>query len=651
MPGKNKKKSLTASPVKQSKPLAITKTDPGISKWALPLVLAGTALLYSNALQNGLTNFDDDYYIIKNPFLKDFSWDGIKAICSSFYGGNYNPLTTLTYLFEYTKFGLNPFPYHLLNVLLHLVNTWLVFKLSDKLSGKKITALVVCILFAVHPMHVESVAWVSERKDVLYTLFYISSILVYLKYHTLINATEYKSKYYLGSILLFTGALFSKSAAVTLPVLLLAIDVYQGRKIYTGLLLEKVPFIILSLVFGILNIVAQNAHGAINNLNAYNIVNRVFLFTSSVSFYIVKLFAPINLSVIHFYPDLYHGALPWLYYTSLPFLAIITWLAARKNAYRKEIVFGVSFFLVTISVMLQILAVGSSLASERYTYIPYIGIFYIAGQWIADKGINKYRNIVIVSFSLIVILFSVQTWQRIGVWENDETLFGDIIKKDTFHSNGISLSLFHRGSERKKKGDIEGALDDFTQSILFCPHYENAHFNRGLIYSEKRDFKLAIEDFNKVIELDPKLSIAYNFRGWAYYQSGDKQSAMHDYDKAISLDSANAEAHNNKGWAYFEAGDIASALLEYYKAISFDPKNILAYSNLAAIKTNTGDLKGAIEDYDSLIKFNPQDNEAYYTRAIDRLNLKDTPGACADWKKAAELGNANAAKFLRQYCQ
>ena len=648
MPGSNKKTSPIQAPAKPGKAVVEKTTSAGVPKWALPLVLLGTAMLYCRALQNGLTNFDDDFYITNNSYLKDISLEGIKAIFTSFYGGNYHPFTTLTWLFTYTKFGPDPLPYHFLSVLLHVINTWLVYKLSEQLSGKKITALVVCVLFAVHPMHVESVAWATELKDVLYTMFYLSSLLFYMKY----LEAGYTARLYLGTLLLFICSLLSKSAAVTLPVLLVAIDVYKGRKKNAKALMEKAPFLLFALAFGILNIMAQNVHGAMTNLNStYNIFNRISLIASSVSFYIIKLLAPFHLSAMHYFPGVEHGALPWLYYASLPFVAVIAWLLARKNAYRREMIFGVSFFLITISVMLQILAVGSALASERYTYIPYIGLFYIAGQWIADKGIKEYRKLTIACFSLVVVLFSVQTWVRIGVWENNETLFGDIIKKDTPHSTAISLGFFQRGSEKKMKGDIAGALDDFTQSALLCPKYENAHFNRGLINSSTGDFKSAIVDYTKVIELDPKLVIAYNYRGWAYYQAGDKPAAMIDYNKAISLDSANAQAYDNRAWAYYESHDLKSAIADYNKAISLDPANSLAYSNLANIKANTGDLIGALKDFDSLIKINPKDNTAYYTRAVVRVNLKDTAGACADWKKAAELGNKDAAEMEGKYCR
>ncbi len=682
MPTKNTK-NISATTPKPSPALQETKVVLGsIPRWAVAAVIVFTALLYSRSLLNGLTSFDDDFYLQKNPFLKEVNWDSIKAIFTSFYAGNYHPLTTLTYLFEYTTFGLDPFPYHLLNLSLHLLNTWLVFKVTERLSGTRMTAMVVCILFAVHPMHVESVAWVSERKDVLYTAFYLSSLLAYLRY----LSSGLQTKHYLVALLLFLLSLFSKSAAVTLPVLLIALDLYKGRKINARSLAEKIPFFALSVLFGILNLLSQAAQGAMTDMNStYNFINRIFLFTTSLSLYLLKLVAPVGLSAMHFFPGVIHGALPWQYYCSLPFVLVLAWLAFRRSAYRKEIIFGSFFFLITISVMLQIIAVGSAVIAERYTYIPYMGLFYIAGQWVGGAGIARHRKIVIGVFSLVVILFSIQTWSRIGVWRNDDTLFGDIRNKDPFHATNISKGFALRAYSKQGKNDYPGAIDDYSQAILFNPGFDDFYLKRGVLYFATGDLKSAIQDYSKIIELKPRAAEIYNYRGWAYFQSGNAQAAIQDYNKAISLDPALAEAYNNRGWAnysignkkaalpdydkaisvnprlsgaynnrgwaYYEAGDIKSSMTDYEKAISIEPRNAIAYANLAAIRANTGDLTGATAAYDSLLSINPKDKTAYNDLAFVRLHLKDTSGACSNWKKAADLGNANAAQLLKQYCR
>jgi len=613
-----------------------------ISKWAPVAVILFTALIYYKALSGGITSVDDDFYIVKNPFLRDFSLHGVKEIFTSFYATNYHPLTTLTWLFEYNWFGLNPLPYHLFNVLLHLANTWLVFKLAEQLSGKRLTALVVCILFAIHPLHVESVAWIAERKDVLYSLFYVSSLLYYLHYYD----SGFKTKYYLVSLLFFVTSLFSKSAAVTLPLVLLMFDIYKGRKLAAKAILEKVPFLLLSVLFGILAILSQKAGGAINNYaSSYNFINKLFIFTSALSFYFLKLIAPFGLSILHYSPYILGSKLQWWYYMSVPFLLFIGWLVVRRSPLRKEMIFGVCFFLVTISVMLQIIPVGSAYIAERYTYISYIGLFYIIGQWISEIAVKK-RNVVIGIFSIVVIVFSYQAWDRIGVWRDDISLYNDLVDSNP----EIYASHLYRGDIRKTRGDLEGALEDYTKSIALNPDFAETYFKRSRIYDATGNIQSAISDYSKSIQLRPDFAESYNNRGWDYFQSGNAIAAIADFNKAIALDSNYVEAYNNRGWACYQAGDIKSAVPDFSKAIRLNPKFDKPYYNRADIRSKAGDYNGAIEDYTSILKLHPDDNRTYYRRGIARLSIKDESGACADWKKAIEYGNKDAIQMAGQYC-
>ena len=287
MPGKTKSKTKSVQQNDDRFP---------IPAWAPFAVMLFTGLLYIKAVSNGFVYWDDDNYILNNLYLHDFSIKGIISIFSNFNNANYHPLTTITNLVEYKLFAFNPLPYHLINVLLHIVNTWLVFALVEKMSGKRITALVVCILFAIHPLHVESVAWVSERKDVLYSTFYLLSLLSYLRY----LETGFSTRHCIYVLLLFIASCFSKSAAITLPLLLIAIDIYKGRKIDTKSLIEKIPFILVSVLFGILAIMSQRSGFAIHQLSdSFTFINRLFLFTSRIAFYIIEAFVPFRLSVLN----------------------------------------------------------------------------------------------------------------------------------------------------------------------------------------------------------------------------------------------------------------------------------------------------------------------------------------------------------------
>ncbi len=613
-------------------------------KWIPFALMVFTFLLYGRAIYNGITNFDDDYYIVNNPFLKDFSWNGVNAIFSSFYQANYHPFTTLVFFFEYNWFGVNPLPYHFLNVMLHVGNVWLVFKFIDGLSGRQSTAIVAAVLFAIHPLHVESVAWISELKDVLYSCFFLMSLNIYLRY---IKSGLLKD--YGICLVFFIASLFSKSAAVTLPILLIAIDIYKERKFTTKTILEKLPFILLSLLFGVLAILAQKAEGTVNSITtSYNIVTKLFFQTSALSFYIISFVAPFNLSVMHYYPVLHGGILPLHYYLSFPFTLILIWLMIRKNSMRKEIIFGVFFFLIAISVMLQIVSVGgSALTAERYSYISYIGLFFIIGQWITNIGNVQRKNTVIGIFCLFIIIFSGQTFARISVWNSSATLIEDVIE----HNQDVYYGYWMRGNLRRSQDDFQGAYKDYSKAIELSPEGDDSYYNRGNVLDRLGDPKLAIQDYNKAILLNPKLADSYNNRGWTYFEIGNAKSAITDITQAISINPKYVRAYNNRGWVYYKSGDAKSALLDFDKAIELDPKFTTPFYNRAALKTELKDYNGAIADYANLLNLQPKNQNLFMSLGRVYIEMKDTTNACNAWKNAIVLGNNEAKELVDKFCR
>ncbi len=616
----------------------------GFPKWAPWVVVIFTALLYTHGLSNGFTNFDDDFYIINNPLLRDFSWQGITTIFTSFYSANYHPLTTVTNWLEFHFWGLEPFPYHLFNVLLHLANTWLVYKVVQQLSGKDFTALFTALLFGIHPMHVESVAWVAERKDVLYAFFFLLSLHYYLRY----IAEGFKRRLYLATLACFVLSLLSKSAAVTLPVLLIAVDVYKGRQLKASAWLEKVPLFALSLTFGIVALLSQSSGGALRNFaETHSVVERLFFLTYGLSSYLVRLVAPLHLAALHNYPVTAGGALPWAYYASLPFLGVLVWLASRRSAYRKDILFGSAFFLIAISVMLQIVAVGSALTAERYTYIAYIGLFYIAGQHLAGIYSGKAGKTLLAVVLVVSLAYTGMAWGRIGVWKDAYTLFTDAIEQNPEHY----FAYWMRGNQYYADGRKDMAIQDYNMAIQANAVFEDLYYDRGHAFFETNNPAAAIADYNKAIELKPTMAAAYNDRGWAIFKTGNKDAGLSDINKAIAINPDLAEAYNNRGSVYYETGDVNAALPDFDKAIRLKPDYELPYLNRAAIKANTKDFAGALQDYNTVLSMYPTDNGTLYNRGLVKLNLNDRQGACTDFSRAADAGNAMAAEAISRFCQ
>jgi protein O-mannosyl-transferase len=547
------------------------RNDPfsAASKWILISILIVTGLIYSRALSGDFLSMDDDTFILNNPLIRTHGPDGILSLFTTINNGKYQPLIPLTYLIEYRLFGFNAFVFHLINVTLHLLNTWLAFIFAKRLSGKTITASVVAALFALHPMHVEEVAWVSELKDTLPAFFYLLALICYLKY----TDSGFQAKYYFGLVLFFVAALLSKSAFVTLPLILILIDIYKGRPLDKRAWLEKIPIIAGALFFLYLGMLSKSVEAAsVDSLPVtFSFINRVFFFTYVPSFYVVSVVAPVKLAAMHYYPQVENGLLPWIYYASVPFFLLLIWLVARPSVFRRQLVFGVLFFAITISVMEQIVSIGPSLTPERYTYIPYIGFFYIIGQWLSKLSEGRWRNAAISLFMMTMILLCVVTWARIAVWKNDDTIFGDTIDKNA-GSRDSYYSYFVLGNVKRAAGNIKEALLDYDESITLNPLYAGAYNNRGGLFFEINDMQSALIDFNHSIALDPRKANVYKNRGTVKTSLGDFEGAVEDYNHCLTMEPSDSRAYAGRGLARLKLGDAKSACRDFTTSLQYGNK-------------------------------------------------------------------------------
>lgn len=350
------------------------KYNAGIHNYRIPLflIILITFIAFLPVLQNGFVNFDDDRYILNNPMLASIN---LSDIFSSYIVGNYHPLTMLIYAIEYQFFGLNAGGYHAVSLLLHLLIVILVFYVVLSLSNRKEVALVASLLFGIHPLHVESVAWASELKDLLYTFFFLASWLCYLRY-----LKEPKRKFYFYCLFLFLLSLLSKGMAVSLPVVLLLTDYFKGRKLNAKAWLEKAPFFALSIIFGIVAIIAQKSGGAIQDLEVYPLVQRIAFACYGFITYLLKFVVPYELCTYYPYPLKSVAGIPgWYYIYPIVLLALIAFVFYSLR-FSKKFFFGIGFFTITVFLVLQLLPVGNTIMADRYSYIPSIGIFYLAGE-------------------------------------------------------------------------------------------------------------------------------------------------------------------------------------------------------------------------------------------------------------------------------
>ena len=566
----NLKKQKTYSTKEEQ--LIINNID--YTKYFLPLIIVVTAIIYFNSLSNEfITNLDDGNFIINNEIIKSLNWTNIKEIFS-FSSGSINPLTLLTFAIEYKFFGLNPFSYHLINLVLHLSNVILVFYFIKQFSGKVWVAAITTIFFAVHPMQVEAVAWVVERKTLLYTLFFLLSLISYSKYLLNIN----KKSYLICSFIWFFLSLMSKPTAISLPLVILLIDFYFYKKISIKLIISKIPYFILSLIFGLIAVFLHKSGVSFNSMSqSYNFIDRIFLLSYSFVFYLFKIFFPISLSVMHLFPIKANEFLPFEYYLSLPAILLIGLGVYKSKILKKEIIFGMVFYLFSIVIFLQFLPIGNAIVSERYSYVPFIGIFFIFGHlysFIIEK--SEYIKTRKIFSYIIVILFAIYctvSFDRVKVWKNGVVLFTDVINKN----QNEGLAWAYRGRGKYDKGDIDGALNDFNIAIKLKPNVSDWYFVRGIAKNDKGDIEGAFNDFNSAIKLNSKDPEYFFNRGNEHYYSKNYESAIKDYNYAIILKPNYAEAFSNRGGCFGVINLFEESLKDYNQAISLNPKYADAY--------------------------------------------------------------------------
>ncbi|MFY9309511.1 MAG: tetratricopeptide repeat protein [Bacteroidia bacterium] len=555
---------------KQHQKKGVSKSTSFNKLLLLPLIII-TMVIYMKSMNNQFINtWDDHGYVSENPDITTLHGDSvgytIKKTFSSYVLGNYHPITMLSYCMEYAKYKLNPKPYHVTNLVIHILNTLLVFFFIWLLTGQQWVAFITALLFGIHPMHVESVSWISERKDVLYTFFSLGALCTYIFY---LKKESRKRLYYILTIALFLLALLSKAMAVSVAILFFAVDYFLERKINMKVILEKAPFILLSLIFGIVAIGAQKSAGAVEGIANYNFGDRILFSCYALMTYLWKVFLPINMSCYYNYPVKgANGMYPIGYYIAPVVIAVLGYLIFKSLKAGRDIVFGFGFFLISIALVLQILPVGDAIIADRFSYIPYIGIFFIMARWINDiiEGKNEKLTSLKLPLTGALIVFSIVccylTVKRTMVWKDSISLWSDAIEK----YNKAPKSFNNRGLTYFERQQYDKALSDFNRTIQLEDTYPDAHYNRGVVYFTIKQYDKALEDYNTALQQTPKFAKAYNNRGNIYHLQGKYAQAIADYNAALEYNPKFGKVYCDRAGTYFTIGNYQSALADVTKA-------------------------------------------------------------------------------------
>ena len=559
-------------------------------------------VLYLPNINNSFTFLDDHVQVVENPFIKSLDFQSVKGIFSSFFVGMYQPVTTLFYTITFALFGLNPSAFHLLSLLFHVANSWLIFKLLNCFFTNQNLSFLLCLVFLVHPMQVESVSWISAFSNLLFSFFFLAAFWTYLKY-----SQQQKASSLILCFGLFVLSCLSKSAAVVFPVALIAFDFFKTGTLKWKLLLQKLPFFAVSILFGIITIFGRETAGHLSDLTAaYSSFDRVFLVSHSVLFYPAKFLFPSQLSSFYPYPTFSHGVLPTLYYLSpvvLIGLGVVTYVKRENHL----LLFGIMWFLITIALVLQFVPFGNQITTDRYLYLPLFGLLVLLGS-----VLQKLKNSKWLWFSILPLLvFSFLSFQRTHIWENDEKLWKSVIKTHP----SVSQAYNNLGSYVLKQNKNKQAFDYFNQAIQIQANYADAYSNRGNLFAQAGRSGEAMKDFNKAIQLQP-----------------------------------HADAYFNRANEYSKLNRLDQAILDYSRSIELQPRAD-SYTNRAFTYLKLKKISLAREDLSSAQKLSPSYGRAYFLEGILEQNLGNKADACAAFLKAANFGDKNAAQAYSQSCR
>lgn len=587
---------------------------------ALGLALV-TAALYWPAISHPFINFDDPLYVSENARVqKGLTWDNVVWAFATIHGEDtyWHPLTWLSHMLDSQLWGAGPHPAHLVNLLLHLANILLFFQLLLRLTGRVWPCAAAAALFAWHPLQVDTVAWIAERKNLLSTLFTLGSLLFYQRY-----ATGRSRKAYFGALLSFALALLAKPAVVVLPFLFLLLDFWplqrfqrnSGRpgvnpppRSTASLLLEKVPFLLLALFSGIITIVGHEQMASLGSRSAYPLPLRLENALVSIALYLKKMAWPADLAIYYPYPSsvaLWKVALGGILLVGLSLLA---WRARRSRPYWFV---GWFWFLIGLAPVLGIIQAGSQAMADRFVYLPLMGLG-IALVWTGASVRPEKFSWLVAGLAAVCLACLVMTRIQLRYWESSLTLFSHALSV----TRNNPIAHLNYGAALVQEGRSDEALEHFRETLRLSPANAEAQYNLGVLAARKGNANEAIAYYRAAIQAKPGYARAHFNLGNAFFRTGNFREAAEAYRAYIALRPDDPEGHNNLGTALSRAGQTDEAMAAFQRSVAVDPTFTEARFNLALAALQNGDPNFAAQQFGEILSRNPSHSQSRYQLAV-----------------------------------
>jgi protein O-mannosyl-transferase len=610
-------------------------------------IVALNVIIYAPSLNYDFLHYDDPIYVSENiEVARGLTGHGVLWAFTTGLSANWHPLTWLSHMLDVQFYGMIAERHHLTNMLLHIANSLLLFWLVFRTTRLWRRSAVVALLFAVHPLHVESVVWIAERKDVLSALFWM------LTFHTYVSYVRRPLlRHRLTVFLIFLLGLMAKPMLVTLPFILLLFDIWPlhrvslkagQRKVWLQLFLEKIPLFSLSVISSVVTIIAQWRGGAVQNLEMLSLSQRVANAVVSYVLYLVQMVWPRNLIAYYAYepPSLWLLAISVLVLASISVSAI---LLARRYPY---LLVGWIWYLVTLLPVIGLIQVGEQSRADRYTYVPLIGIFILVAWGVSHLvAIRRYRGIELgIAAGILICILTILARRQVRYWESDLSLWEHAVQE-------MPRNYFARtnlGTAFVTRGDLDAAIDQYTEALRLKPNSASTCNGLGIVLSKKGLLSEAERYYGEALRINPNFAEARANLGTVLGTLGKNEDAISEFLAALKLDPQKAEIHYNLGFAYAKLDKMDEAVAYYNKALELKPSYAEAHVELGNILFIKGELAGAIEHYSKSLAINPDLWNAHINLGLALMNQKRLAEAIFHFKEALRTNpdSMEAQKYL-----
>ncbi len=602
-------------------------------RWLVPTLLSLlTVAALVRALAGEFQQWDDVALLVENPRFRGLGGAQLYWMFTTHLMGHYMPVTWITYGLDYLVWGLDPFGFHLTNIAVHAANVGLLYVLARRLldlawrprvmdqASLHVGAAFAALAFGLHPLRVESVAWITERRDVLCGFFYLLAVLLYLRYATAEPGTRARRLEYGTAVGCFVLALLSKSMAVTLPAALLILDAYPLRRLHVQtsreafaqagrLLREKAPFLVAAVAVSVAAFLALWSGASATPWQRLGLLERLALSAYSVAFYLWKTILPTGLSPLYALILPVH-ALEWRFVASAVCVLSITLIALALRTRCPAFLTVWMAYLAMLTPVAGLFHNGHQIAADRYTYLPSIGWALLVGglvgiAWSTMRDARAWRRHVgragVLAASVVVVALGVATWHQTAIWLNDETLWRQASRLDP----RSPVAAENLGAALRMRGRLAEGIEQSRRAIALRPAYAEAYFNLALAKREQGDPAAAELDLRRAISIRPTFSRAHAALGALLDAQGRGDEALQHFRSALASDPESAFAHNDLGVALARSGRLEEAIDHFSEAVRIDPNYAHAQNNLGLALVNSNRLPEAAAHFRAALRAQP----------------------------------------------